>query len=55
MKIKPTSQFITEQIAADGEAIILIGTRLSESQQRARSIQKHEIKGHKTIQTSFES
>ena len=47
MKIKPTSQFITEQIAADGEAIILIGTRLSESQQRARSIQKHEIKGHR--------
>lgn len=47
MKIKPTSQFITDRVAADGEAIILIGTRLSESQQRARSIQKHEIKGHR--------
>lgn len=47
MKIKPTSTFITNQIAADGEAIILIGTRLSESQQRANSIKKHDIKGHR--------
>lgn len=47
MKIKPTSTFITNQIAADGEAIILIGTRLSESQQRAKSIKKHDIKGHR--------
>jgi DNA sulfur modification protein DndC len=38
MKIKPTSTFITNQIAANGEAIILIGTRLDESQQRAKSI-----------------
>jgi len=47
MKIKPTSTFITNQVAADGEAIILIGTRLSESQQRAKSIKKHDIKGHR--------
>lgn len=47
MKIKPTSQFIADQIAADGEAIVLIGTRLSESQQRAKSIKKHDIKGHR--------
>lgn len=47
MKIKPTSTFITNQVAADGEAIILIGTRLDESQQRANSIRKHEIKGHR--------
>jgi len=47
MKIKPTSQFIVDQVAANGEAIILIGTRTSESQQRARSIQKHEIAGHR--------
>lgn len=47
MKIKPTSTFITNQVAADGEAIILIGTRLSESQQRAKSIRKHEIKGYR--------
>ncbi len=47
MKIKPTSNFIASQIVADGEAIILIGTRLSESQQRAKSIKKHDIKGHR--------
>ncbi len=47
MKIKPTSTFITQQVAADGEAIILIGTRLAESQQRAKSIKKHDIKGHR--------
>jgi DNA sulfur modification protein DndC len=38
MKIKPTSTFITNQIVADGEAIILIGTRLDESQQYRSSI-----------------
>lgn len=47
MKIKPTSKFITDQVAADGEAIVLVGTRLTESQQRERSIRRHEIKGHK--------
>ena len=47
MKIKPTSKFITDQVAADGEAIVLVGTRLSESQQRERSIKRHEIKGHR--------
>jgi DNA sulfur modification protein DndC len=45
MKIKPTSRFITEQVVENGEAIILIGTRSSESQQRAKSIKRHEIKG----------
>ena len=47
MKIKPTSQFIVDQVAADGEAIVLIGTRIAESQQRAKSIKKHDIKGHR--------
>ena len=47
MKIKPTSTFIENQVASDGEAIVLIGTRLSESQQRAKSIKKHEVKGHR--------
>ncbi|MCT4615437.1 MAG: DNA phosphorothioation system sulfurtransferase DndC [Marinifilaceae bacterium] len=45
MKIKPTARFITEQVAENGEAIILIGTRSAESQQRAKSIKKHEIRG----------
>lgn len=47
MKIKPTSQFITDQVSADGEAIVLVGTRLTESQARERSIKRHEIKGHR--------
>lgn len=47
MKIKPTSDFITHQVASDGEAIVLIGTRRSESQQRAKSVGKHEIHGHR--------
>jgi DNA sulfur modification protein DndC len=46
MKIKPTSTFIANQVTTDGEAIIFIGTRLSESQQRAKSIKKNETKGH---------
>lgn len=45
MKIKPTSRFITEQVADNGEAIILIGTRSAESATRAKSIKKHEIRG----------
>lgn len=47
LKIKPTSQFILDKVDAMGEAIILIGTRLSESATRAKSIRKHEIKGHR--------
>lgn len=38
MKIKPTSRFLTDQVAENGEAIILIGTRSSESTTRAKSI-----------------
>lgn len=45
LKIKPSSQFILDKIDAIGEAIVLIGTRLSESATRAKSIRKYEIKG----------
>ena len=45
MKIKPTSRYIVEQVAENGEAIILVGTRRSESVTRANSIKKHEIRG----------
>lgn len=45
LKIKPTARFITEQVDAFGEAIILIGTRYSESANRARTMSKHAIKG----------
>lgn len=47
LKIKPTSDFITREVVSDGEVIILIGARLFESQQRARSIKRHNIKGQR--------
>lgn len=47
MKIKPTSKFIEDKVSSDGEAIVLIGTRRDESAQRAKSIERHEIKGHR--------
>lgn len=45
LKIKPTQRFILEQVDEFGEAVILIGTRTSESASRAQSMKKHEIKG----------
>lgn len=45
LKIKPTSKFILDQLDEMGEAIVLIGTRLAESANRAKTIKKHEIKG----------
>jgi DNA sulfur modification protein DndC len=47
LKIKPTSKFILDQLDEMGEAIVLIGTRLDESANRAKSIRKHEIKGRR--------
>ena len=47
LKIKPTSEFIENEVSENGEAIILIGTRSAESKQRARSIKKHEITGQR--------
>lgn len=45
MKIKPTSRFILDQVAENGNAIILLGSRTQESITRSRSIKKHEIRG----------
>lgn len=45
LKIKPTQRFIVEQVDEFGEAVILIGTRSSESASRAKSMKKHAIKG----------
>ena len=47
LKIKPTSDFLLEQLNGNGEAIVLIGTRYEESASRERSIKKHEIKGNR--------
>lgn len=45
LKIRPTQRFILEQVDEFGEAIILIGTRSSESASRAKTMKKHAIKG----------
>ena len=45
LKIKPTARFITDQVDACGEAIVLIGTRYSESENRKRTMTKHAIRG----------
>lgn len=45
LKIRPTSNFLLEQIDEMGEAIVLLGTRYDESTSRERSIKKHEIFG----------
>jgi DNA sulfur modification protein DndC len=42
LKIKPSNQFILQQIDSHGEAIILLGTRYDESAARSRSIRRHE-------------
>lgn len=45
LKIRPTSNFLLEQIDQMGEAIVLLGTRYDESATRERSIRKHEVTG----------
>ncbi|QLG44729.1 DNA phosphorothioation system sulfurtransferase DndC [Costertonia aggregata] len=47
LKIRPTSNFLTEQIDKKGEAIVLLGTRYEESASRERSMRKHEIDGQR--------
>lgn len=47
LKIKPTSNYLFEQIDEKGEAIVLLGTRYDESKTRERSIKKHEVKGQR--------
>lgn len=42
MKIRPTSRFIREQVSRSGEAILLLGVRRAESQNRARNLEKHD-------------
>jgi DNA sulfur modification protein DndC len=47
MKINPTTQFILEKIGEEGEVIILLGTRIEESSNRARSIKKYTVEGNR--------
>ncbi len=45
LKIRPTSNFLLDQIDEKGEAIVLLGTRYDESATRERSMKKHEVEG----------
>jgi len=45
LKIRPTTKFILDKINEAGEVIILLGTRESESSNRAKTMKKHEVKG----------
>jgi len=42
LKIKPSTRFIMDVVKANGEAILLLGTRKQESQARGRNMEKHE-------------
>ena len=52
LKIRPTSNFLHEQIDEKGEAIVLLGTRYEESKRREKSIKKHEIVGKRLAKHS---
>ena len=47
LKIRPTSGFLHDQIDEKGEAIVLLGTRYSESQNREKTMRKHEVQGQR--------
>jgi DNA sulfur modification protein DndC len=47
LKIRPTSNFLLEQIDIKGEAIVLLGTRYDESATREKSMKKREIKNNR--------
>lgn len=45
MKINPTNEYILETVSKHGQAIIILGTRRDESNNRAASIKQYEIPG----------
>lgn len=45
MKIDPTSEFIKDKVAAFGEVVIVLGSRMQESSSRAQVIRKHRVDG----------
>lgn len=60
LKIQPTNSYIKKQITDAGEVIIVLGTRRSESNLRARSIKKHEetngngiLRDHVNLKNAF--
>lgn len=50
LKIRPMNTFVTEKVRENGEVIIVLGIRTSESQNRGRTIEKYNIEGTKFSQ-----
>jgi DNA sulfur modification protein DndC len=42
LKIKPADKFVLNTVSEHGEVMLLLGTRYDESQQRAKSLRRHE-------------
>jgi DNA sulfur modification protein DndC len=58
LKIRPSNTFIGMQVKEHGSVLVLVGSRIAESSQRARSIRKHiaaggEINPHTTIKGAW--
>ena len=58
LKIKPMTKYILEQVKENGEAILLLGLRRSESATRSQTMNKYEIENfrlrkHATIQGAY--
>ncbi|BAN34916.1 hypothetical protein SCD_n01080 [Sulfuricella denitrificans skB26] len=47
MKINPVSQFILGKVAKFGEVVVVLGSRLAESNSRAQVMRKHKIEGRR--------
>jgi len=45
MKIDPVSEFIRSKVAAYGEVVVVLGSRMEESSSRAQVMRKHRIEG----------
>jgi DNA sulfur modification protein DndC len=45
MKIDPVSEFIRSKVAAYGEVVVVLGSRMEESASRAQVMKKHRIEG----------
>ncbi|MFA7030368.1 MAG: phosphoadenosine phosphosulfate reductase family protein, partial [Candidatus Cloacimonadaceae bacterium] len=52
MKIRPMNRFVYSQIKENGEVIMVLGIRKSESTNRKRAIERYEISGSKLSQHS---
>ena len=58
MKIRPSNRFLIEVVEENGGVLVLVGSRLDESANRARSIRKHiagggAINPHTTIRGAW--